>query len=127
MVACWPILDPLARYRMPEEEGIERLVEAHHAYFPDETAMRTGNPARIVAGGDAVHKPPMILVRGTADGNIKHERADIFADAYTQAGGQIEVHKFDGAPHSFIAAEPGSVHAKGALGLLRNFVLAQIG
>ncbi|MBL22963.1 MAG: alpha/beta hydrolase [Rhodospirillaceae bacterium] len=126
-IACWPILDPLARFRMAQDEGIDRLVDAHHAYFPDETAMTTGNPAQIVANGKATHRPPMILLQGTADGNIKHERADIFADSYKQAGGLIDVHKFEDAPHSFIAADPESNNAQTALELMREFVFAQTG
>ena len=47
-VACWPILDPLARYRMVQEKGNERLVAAHNDYFPDETAMEIGNPYLVL-------------------------------------------------------------------------------
>ena len=35
-LALYPILDPLARYRMVRANGNQRLVDAHHAYWPDE-------------------------------------------------------------------------------------------
>src|SRR5437016_9141354 len=33
IVLCWPISDPLARYRMVREKGNTRLVEAHDSYW----------------------------------------------------------------------------------------------
>src|SRR5262249_19665100 len=35
-VACWPIADPLARYRMAQERGNARLVQAHKDFFGSE-------------------------------------------------------------------------------------------
>jgi len=36
-VACWPVADPLARYRAVRERGNERLVEAHRQFWPSRT------------------------------------------------------------------------------------------
>src|SRR5205809_5415367 len=36
IVLCWPIADPLARYRMVREKGNMRLVESHDAYWSSE-------------------------------------------------------------------------------------------
>ncbi len=124
-VACWPILDPLARYRMARKTGKDRLVAAHNAYFDDEKAMETANPTGIVSRGDATHKPPTIVVQGTADENVDHERADIFAQAYVAAGGQVEVHKYEGQPHTFVTANPDGPETAQAIETLRKFVLAQ--
>jgi acetyl esterase len=124
-VACWPILDPLARYRMAQETGKDRLVNAHNAYFPDEDAMALGNPFLVVERGEATHKPPMVIVQGAADENVNHDRADMFAAAYRAAGGSVELHKYDGQPHTFITANPDDDDAKQAIVTLRDFVLAQ--
>jgi len=125
LVACWPILDPLARYRMAQASGKDRLVAAHDAYFPDEDAMRTGNPHLVVERGEASHLPPMVIVQGTADENVEHDRADAFAGIYRAAGGSVELHKFDGMPHNFVGAKPDSDEAKAAIDTLTEFVLAQ--
>ena len=124
-VACWPILDPLARYRMAQETGKERLVNAHNAYFLDEDAMALGNPALVIERGAATHKPPMLIVQGTADQNVNHDRADMFAASYRAAGGSVDVHKYDGQPHTFITANPDDAATKAAIVTLRDFVLAQ--
>ena len=126
-VACWPILDPLARYQMVQRTGNERLQENHRIYFPTEEDMAIGNPYMVLDRGEATHTPPMIIVQGTADGNVEHTRADIFAERYRAAGGSIEVHKFEGQPHSFIGEEPGSDVSNDGIAKLRNFVLAQTG
>src|SRR5690606_17614808 len=76
VVACWPILDPLARYRMAQSKGLKHLVEAHHAFWPDEAAMTQGNPQLVVERGEAAAKPRMLVLQGTADENVEHERAD---------------------------------------------------
>jgi acetyl esterase len=124
-IACWPILDPLARYRMAQETGKDRLVNAHNAYFPDEDAMALGNPFLVVERGEATHKPPMVIVQGAADENVNHDRADMFAAAYRAAGGSVDLHKYDGQPHTFITANPNDDVAKQAIATLRDFVLAQ--
>ncbi len=88
--------------------------------------MAIGNPFMALDRGEVTHTPPMIIAQGTADGNVEHTRADIFAERYRAAGGSIDVHKYDGQPHSFIGEEPGSDASNGAIATLRDFVLAQI-
>lgn len=125
-VACWPILDPLARYRMAQDTGNQRLVAAHNAYFPDEAAMETGNPYLVLERGLATHLPPMMIIQGTADANVEHARADIFADRYRAAGGAIEVHKFEGEPHTFVTNDPEKPASKDAIARIRKFILEQV-
>src|SRR5436853_1555136 len=67
LVLCWPISDPLARYRMVREKGNTRLVEAHDAWWPSEADMAEGNPQLILERGEAGALPPAILVQGLAD------------------------------------------------------------
>jgi acetyl esterase/lipase len=123
-VACWPILDPLARYRMAQARGNERLVAAHDAYFADEDAMMRGNPYLVLERGEATHRPPMVVVQGTADQNVEHERADMFAALYRKAGGAIDVHKYPGQPHTFATNNPDSDAARDAIVKIREFVRA---
>ena len=109
-VAAWPILDPLARYRMVRDAGNERLVAAHNACFASEADMED--------------MPPMCVVQGTADANVDHTWQDAFADLYRSKGGEIEVHKFDGQPHTFVTADPDTDASKAAIAKIRDFVLA---
>ncbi len=125
IVLCWPISDPLARYRMVREKGNTRLVEAHDAYWPSEAEMAEGNPQLIVERGAAAALPPAIVVQGTGDDNVTPDMADRFAAAYRTGGGRLALHKFAGQPHTFIMRDPGSEASRQATELVRDFVLEQ--
>lgn len=122
MVLCWSITDPLARYRMVTSNGNTRLADAHRAYWPDEAAMADGNPQLILERGEAGKLPPALSLQGTNDDNVTPDLADRFAEAYRQAGGDIELVKFPGAPHAFTARDPHSADTKRALDLITGFV-----
>src|SRR5438477_257609 len=123
LVLCWPISDPLARYRMVREKGNTRLVEAHDAWWPSEADMADGNPQLILERGGAGALPPAILVQGLADDNVTPNMADRFTAAYRARGGRIELHKFDGQPHTLIVRDPASDASRRATELIRDFVL----
>jgi acetyl esterase/lipase len=125
IVICWPITDPLARYRMVTGNGNTRLADAHRAYWPNEAAMADANPQLILERGEPGALPPALELQGTNDDNVTPDMADRFAAAYRKAGGTIELVKFPSAPHAFTAREPQSEHAKKALDLITAFVLRQ--
>ena len=127
IVLCWPISDPLARYRMVREKGNTRLVESHDAYCSSEAAMAEGNPQSILDRGEAGASPPAILVQGLADDNVTPDMAQRFAAAYRARGGRLDLHKFDGQPHTFIPRDPASEASARATEKIRDFVLAQRG
>jgi acetyl esterase/lipase len=122
LVLCWPISDPLARYRMVKEKGNARLVESHDAYWASEAEMGEGNPQRIVEAGEASSLPPAILLQGTGDDNVTPDMADKFTAAWRAKGGQIDLHKFDGQPHTFVIRDPASDASLRACELARDFV-----
>ena len=128
IVLCWPISDPLARYRMVREKGNNRLVEAHDAWWASEAEMEEGNPLLILERGEAAMPlPPAIVVQGTGDDNVTPDMADRFASAYRARGGRLDLHKFDGQPHTFIVRDPASEASRQATEKLRDFVLQQAG
>jgi acetyl esterase/lipase len=125
LVLCWPISDPLARYRMVKEKGRTPLIQSHDAYWSSEAEMGEGNPQRIVESGEARSLPPAILLQGTGDDNVTPDMADRFVAAWRAKGGSIELHKFDGQPHTFVMRDPASEASRRATELTRDFVLKQ--
>ncbi len=125
VVVCWPISDPVARYKMARETGNERLVKNHDAFFLTEAAMAEANPQTILENGEARHLPPALLIQGTADANVTPDMADRFVAAYTKAGGKITLRKFEGQPHTFIPQNPTSPASIEALGLITDFIREQ--
>ena len=125
VVVCWPISDPVARYKMARETGNERLIKNHDAYFLTEAAMAEANPQTILERGEAENLPPALLIQGTADNNVTPDMADRFVAAYTKAGGQITLRKFEGQPHTFIVQDPTSPASIEAIGLIVDFIRTQ--
>jgi acetyl esterase len=121
-VVCWPVADPHARYRAVRERGNDRLVDAHHQFWPSEEAMVEGSPQLILERGEAVKTPPALIMQGTADDNLTPDMAVNFAAAYTGAAGSIAFHRFEGQPHAFISRDPAAPDAVRALGLITDFI-----
>jgi acetyl esterase len=126
-VVCWPVADPLARYRAVQQRGNDRLVDAHHQFWPSEAAMAEGSPQLILERGEPVVTPPLLIMQGTNDDNLTPDMARNFAAAYTRAGGGIAFHEFTGEPHAFIGRDPGSANAQRALALIADFIHHQTG
>ncbi len=126
-VVCWPVADPLARYRAVRERGNTRLAEAHDQFWPSEAAMAEGSPQLILERGEPVETPAALIMQGTNDDNLTPDMARNFAAAYARAGGTISFHEFEGEPHAFIARDPTSANAQRALGLIADFVHRQTG
>jgi acetyl esterase/lipase len=125
VVVCWPISDPVARYRMARETGNERLVKNHDAFFLTEAAMAEANPQTILESGEARNLPPALIIQGTADANVTPDMADRFVAAYTKSGGRITLRKFEGEPHTFISLNPTKPASIEALGVITDFIREQ--
>ena len=110
---------------MVKEKGNTRLVESHDAYWNSEAEMAEGNPQRLVETGEAATLPPAILLQGTGDDNVTPDMADRFTAAWRAKGGQIDLHKFDGQPHTFVMRDPTSDASRRACELARDFVKAR--
>ena len=122
LIAGWPVLDPLARYRMAQAKNNEEMLSAHHAYWPDEAAQAEGNPQMILDRGERVELPPALVIQGTGDVILPTDMADNFAAAYRKAGGSLDLRKFDGQPHTFITKEPAASASLEAVEVIKAFV-----
>ena len=125
LVICWPIADPVARYRMAKETGNERLVNNHRAFFGTEEVMLEASPQCIIESGASFNLPPVLLIQGTKDANVTSDMADRFAAAYAKAGGEITLRKFEGQPHTFIPQNPTAPASVEALQLIIDFIRRQ--
>ena len=122
VILCWPVIDPLARYRMAQEKKIDRFLKAHEAFFGTEAAMAEASPQLVLERGEKAALPPVLLLQGTNDDNLTPDMADRFAAAYRHAGGAIDLEKFEGQPHMFVTKDPTTPAAHRALALMHDFV-----
>jgi acetyl esterase/lipase len=102
VVACWPVSDPLYRYRLAVQAGNQSIVKAHDAYWGSEAAMQEGNPPLILERGDAVDAlPPTLVIQRRVDANHPLEMQERLVEWYRKRGGQIEMALFDTIPSPF--------------------------
>jgi len=121
-IACWPVADPLERYRVKKAAGIERFVISHDKFWPSEADMEEASPTLILQRGETVTKPPVLIMQGTADDNLTPDMANNFAAAYAKAGGSVVKEIFPDQPHAFIPAAPTSPSSLKALSMIKAFV-----
>jgi acetyl esterase/lipase len=124
-VACWPIADPVARYRMAKERKNERLVAAHNAFFPSEQIMAEANPQTIIERTRGVALPPLLVLQGTKDDNVTPDMAERFVGAYKRAGGHAMLKTFADQPHTFVTRDPSTPESQEALRLMCAFVASR--
>jgi acetyl esterase len=135
VVLCWPVIDPLARYRyakalkakgQPYPEVVDRVLPCHDEYWKTEEAMAEGNPVQALERGEPVELPPALYLQGTRD--VAHPRPDLdrFVTQYRKAGGRVELELFDGEAEGFINKNPDSPAAKKALEAIIAFVHASL-
>ena len=125
LIAMWTIVDPLARYEWANGAGVERLVRSTENYFRPWDAVHEANPQQILDRGEDAVLPPLLVVQGTADGNIPHEIPQRFAETWNRAGGHAEYEPFSGMPHGF-ARDPGPESDR-AIALMRSFLARHVG
>jgi acetyl esterase/lipase len=106
VIACWPVSDPLERYRYALEKKLHLHIECHHAYWKDEAEMGKGSPQRILDESDMSHLPPLLLIQGTDDTVLSPGMTKRFAKSYEAAGGKVTLSEFMGQPHTFITKFP---------------------
>ncbi len=124
VIAAWPVIDPLARYRMAREKGMAEHVESHHAFWGNEAAMAEGNPQLLLERGEKAQLPPGLIVQGTNDDNVDFRMIERFAATYRKAGGEIDIRLYEGARHSFINRDVAAPAAADAIDRMANFILA---
>jgi acetyl esterase len=123
IVACWPISDPLSRYRMAVEKKNERLIQAHKDYFGTEAAMTEGNPYLVLERGENGKLPPLLIIQGTKDNNVTPDMAERLAAAWRRKGGQAQLEFFPDQPHTFVTQNPTAPESLRAIELIKEFVL----
>ncbi len=101
VISCWPVIDPLARYERARDKNNDELVEKHDRFFLSVDVQADANPVRILERNEKVALPPTLVCHGTADDSVPFEWVEHFADLYREAGGDITVEPFEGAPHGF--------------------------
>jgi acetyl esterase/lipase len=101
VVACWPVSDPLYRYKKAKEAGNANVVKSHDNYWGTEAAMEEGNPPLALERGEAVELPPTLVIQRKVDTAHPLEMQQRLVEWYRKRGGHIEMPLFDTIPTPF--------------------------
>lgn len=130
-VLCWPVIDPLHRYRYAKElkaagppypDFVDTVLPCHDQYWQTEAAMAEGNPVLALERGERVELPSVLYVQGDKD--LAHPRADLerFVALYRKAGGQLDLELAEGEGQAYVKLNAGSPAAKRGLERIIEFI-----
>ena len=124
VIMGWPVIDPAGRYELAQKKGDDAMRKRHLAYFGSEQTQVEANPLRMLERGERVELPPALLLQGAADEGLPRMMAESFVEAYSLAGGVIEMAKYPGEPHGFARTiGPNTYRARDAMA---SFIARQI-
>src|ERR671911_1668772 len=127
VIAAWPVIDPLFRFRFAKEFNREEHIKAHIDYWRTEEAMAEGSPQTIIEQDAQVDLPPILMLLKANDRNHPLEMQERFIVSYRKRGGTIEVHTFDGLPEHRMVPSPSQPETMRLINAITEFVQRQTG
>ncbi len=124
VIAAWPVIDPLYRFRYAKASDRQELITAHLEYWRTEEAMAEGNPQTILDRDEQVDLPPLLMLLKANDRNHPLEMQERFIAAYRKRGGAIEVDTFDGLSERVVPS-PGQPETMRLIGTIAAFIRRQ--
>lgn len=125
IVLCWPVIDPIGRYRYGKAaiasgklaefpQQLPNVIPSHDTYWLTETAMEEGSPPAILERGESVSMPPVLCVQGDQDRMHPRDQLERFTRLYRDRGGRMDVEFYPGEVEGFVtrqAKEPANKRA----------------
>ncbi len=127
VIAAWPVICPLYRYRFAKELNRQEFIKAHLEYWRTEEAMSEGSPQTIIDEEKQLEMPPVLFMLKANDKNHPLEMQQRFIASYRKRGGQIEVHTFEGLPEHRMVPSPAQPETMRAMDTLCEFIKRQTG
>jgi acetyl esterase len=122
VIAGWPVIDPLYRFRFAKEFNREEHIKAHIAYWITEDAMAEGSPQTIVEQNEPADLPPILMLLKANDRNHPLPMQERFIASYRKRGGEIEAHTFDGLPEHRVVPSPSQPDTMRLIDTITEFI-----
>ena len=127
VIAGWPVIDPLYRFRYAKEINNQEHIKAHIEYWRTEEAMAEGSPQTIIERDQQVDLPPILMLLKANDRNHPLEMQERFIASYRNRGGAIEVHTFDGLPEHRMVPSPAQPETMRCMETISGFIRRHAG
>ena len=98
-----PVSDPYARYQNAEKRQWQEMIQNSKIYFNPWETIFEGNPQQILERGEPVTLPPLYILQGELDDNVRPAVQEKFAETYRRAGGECEYEVFKDCEHRWVA------------------------
>ena len=125
VIAAWPVICPLYRFRFAKEFNRQEHIQAHIDYWRTEEAMTEGSPQTIIDHEKQIELPPVLFMLKANDKNHPLEMEERFIASYRKRGGQIEVHTFEGLPEHRVVPSPAQPETMRAMDIITGFIERQ--
>ncbi|HYJ16410.1 MAG TPA: alpha/beta hydrolase [Candidatus Limnocylindria bacterium] len=125
VIAAWPVICPLYRFRFAKEFNREEHINAHIEYWGNEDAMAEGSPQTILDKGEKAELPPILFLMKANDKNHPLEMQERFITSYRKRGGAIEVDTFDGLPEHRMVPSPSEPETMRFIEVVSAFIRQQ--
>jgi acetyl esterase/lipase len=119
-----PVSNPYARFLNAEQLGREEMVQNTKIYFNPWETIHEGNPQEILDRGEKVTLPPLLIMQGELDDNVRPAVQEKFVNSYRAAGGECQFEIFAGCEHLWIR-EPGPQTDR-AHEMVKQFIARQL-
>lgn len=127
VIAGWPVICPLYRFRFAKELDRQEHVQAHIDYWGTEEAMAEGSPQTILDRKETSDLPPLLMLLKANDKNHPLEMQEKFIASYKRSGGAIEVDTFEGLPEHRLAPAPSQPETMRLIDTITAFIRRQSG
>jgi acetyl esterase/lipase len=125
VIAGWPVIDPLYRFRYAKKIDNQNHIDAHIAYWRTEEAMAEGSPQTILEREELIELPPILMLLKANDRNHPLEMQERFIASYRKRGAAIEVHTFDGLPEHRMVPSPAQPETMRVIDTITAFIRRQ--
>ena len=127
VIAAWPVICPLFRFRFAKEFNRQEHIKAHFDYWRTEEAMAEGSPQTIIEQDAQADLPPILMLLKANDRNHPLEMQERFIASYRKRGGAIEVHTFEGLPEHRMVPSPAQPETMLVIDTITAFIRQQTG
>ncbi len=100
-----PISNTYARFQNAEEKKRDGMIKNNKTFFNPWETIFESNPQQILERHEPVTLVPLLIMQGALDDNVLPAVQEKFAATYKAAGGDCELHVFDGSEHEWVARE----------------------
>ena len=115
-----PVSNPYERYLNAERLGRAEMMQHSKTYFNPWNTVHEANPQEILDRGEKVTLPPLLIMQGELDDNVRPAVQEKFANSYRAAGGDCQYELFAGCEHLWID-DPGPMTDR-AHEMVKNFI-----